>query len=513
MRNGRNQEDTRKLAMGEAPVSSSTNKMKDELAEILSYDSNTNSYTVVTQGSGGNPKQSGQRQLQNIARKTVDSVDGSPLPLGTTVVINWDLGFPYIDGVLPVNASRKKVEAIPGAASTISGKKETPNAPEDKTTGYANAYYRQPGVPKDVMPGDKVLVTEDGNIVGALRGGYNLISSGPNNKAKIETFGDRDLVRITCDNYQLWTAFGTLEVLNMEGRSGISFKGGIDQLTESGGAEDLWTFKLDIGELGDYFTMEINDQAGNTKAKLNITANGQIQWIATEGYDVLSSGPKPSHAEFGGNYIMRILGKIAESIEQDKEITVGGSRIAKISQSDQASIGHNEARTINNDQVVSIGNNQKVSISGGSAIEAKPTNVASETQILNGSYHLEVGNPKGGASPAAMAGITLAVNNGSVTLGQNPAPLALPASIATVNLNTRLPSSVALGGHVNPLAGNPAIFHAVMFEPLQTLMTAMIGMIDTHIHPAPYAPPMVPMSAIITPMMATFMSLRVLIGG
>jgi hypothetical protein len=505
-------DELRKLAMGEAPVSTPTTKMKDELGEVLKYDSNSNSYTIVTRGSGGNPAQPGGRQLQNVARKTVDTLDSSPLPMGTTVVINWDLGFPYIDGVLPINASRKRVESVPGTAATISGEKETPSSPEDHTTGYANAYYRQPGMPKDILPGDKILVTEDGNFVGALRGGYNVMSSGPNNKAKIETFGDRDLVRVTCDNFELYTAFGILEILNMEGRSGISLRGGIDQLTESGGEEEQWTFKLDIGELGDYFTLEINDQGGNTKAKLNITANGHVSWIATDGYDVLSSSPKPSHAEFAGAFIQKVLGKVVESIGQNKNVTVGGSCVTQISQSDQTSIGQSESRTINNEQLLNVGGNRKITISGGSPLEAKPTNIASETQILNGSYHLEVGNVLSGASPLAKAKISFVANNGEISLGQNPKALAPPAPTTTVSLNTISPNSVALGGHTNILAGNPALFHAVKFEPLQTLLTAMVGMIDTHIHPAPYTPPLVPMSAIITPMMVSFMSLRVLIG-
>lgn len=517
MRNRRNissnPTENKKLAMGETPVSAPSEDLKDELAEVLRYDAGSNSYTLVTRGSGGNPRQPGGRQLQNIPRKTVNTSDVSPLPIGTIVVVDWGLGFPYISGVLPINASKLRTESNSNDKKTLGGGKESVANPDDNTVGYTNAYYREPGVPRDLLEGDKILITPDGNFVGAFRGGYSAIHGGTNSKARVESFADRDLVRIICENYEVLNGFGTLEVYNSEGRCGLSFRGGSDQLTESGGDEEQWTFKLDIGDPGEYFTMEVCDTSGNTKAKVNITPSGQVNWVATDGYNVANAGRGTSSEEHAGNILKRILGSVTEVIGQNKKVEVGGSRTTAISETDQKTVGHNESTSINNSQILSVGGNQTNTISGGSFIEANPLNVAVSTQVLNGSYFLEVGNPTAGANPAAKAGITLAVNNGDVTLGQNPDFLAPPASISNVNLNTRLPGSVALGGHTSIISTNPALFHAVMFEPLVAILTAIIAAHDTHIHIFPFTPPPVPSSPIIAPMLATMMSLRVLIGG
>ena len=488
--------------------------MVDELAEVVNYSGKNNAYTVVTRGSGGRPSQPSGRMLRDIPRKTDSPGNVSPLPAGTSVIINWDLGFPYISGALPVNVARKRTEARDSEGVTVSGSKSSVVSPEDQSEeNNSLGYFRAPGTPKDLLEGDQVLSTPDGNFIGALRGNYSVLTAGPDNKAKVEAFGDRDLLRFTCETLELFTGFGEISFYNTEGRCGLSIKAGADQLAESGGEEEQWTFKLDIGETGEFVTMEVCDTSGNTKAKLNITQSGKVEWLATDGYNIANAGKGTSTEEHAGAIMRRVLGQVTDIIGQNKTERISGSLTAEISESENRTVGHNHNLTVNNSQYLNVGGNQVNTITGGSPLTANPLNVAVETQVLNGSYFLEVGNPLAGANPAALAGITLAVNNGSVTLGQNPSFLAPPAALCSVNLNTRLPHSVALGGTTNPISTNPAFFHAVMFEPLLAVLTAMIAAHDTHFHILPLTPCPVPSAPIITPLLATIMSLRVLIGG
>jgi len=504
---------TKTLASGAAPLINYTADRKKELAEVVSYTASHNAYDVLTRGSPGNPLQPGGKVLRGIPAKTSTPGIAAPYATGTAVIIDWDLGFPYIDGALPVNYTAATDDGS-GPSTTIGGGDSSVIVPPDKTLQKHTSYYHVPGTPKDILPGDQVLVTPDGNMVGALRGNYNVMNAGPATKAKVETFGNRDLVRVTTEDYEVFTGFGTMRVYNAEGRCGVTVRGGSDQLTQTGGSDELWTFKLDIGDSGDYFTMEICDPAGSTQSKVHMTANGRVTILATDGIDLVDGGSTVSHNDYASSVVTKILGSVKELVEGAVNETYASTRTTSISETDQKTVGHNESTAINNHQICTIGGNQQLKINGGSALEAKPSNIAVDMQVLNGSYFLELGNPLAGSSPAAKAGFTVAVNNGDITLGQNPGLLALPASNATVSLNTTTPNSIALGGTTSILSKNPAILHAVMGEPLLTYLTAMMALFDAHVHNPPVVgPPAAPMSAALSPMLMQLLSKRVLIGG
>ncbi len=505
--------DTRALANGSAPLANPGKAKTIELAEVISYSSSHNTYEVITRGSPGNPDQPGGKLLKGLPLKTANPGIAAPFTVGTSVIIEWGLGFPFIDGALPVDASRSSEGGV-GPSSNIGGSTSSVVTPDDTTVEGHSAYYGNPNMPKDILAGDQVLITPDGNKVGALRGNYNVMDSGPQNKAKVETFGDRDLVRVTTEDYEAYTGFGTVKVFNSEGRCGVMVRGAADQLTESGGSDEQWTFKLDIGETGDYFTLEVCSADGATQSKVNMTANGRVTVLATDGLDLVDGGKTASHNEYASNLVTKILGDVKELVEGAVAETYSSTRTTTVSETDQKTVGHNESTSVNNHQITNVGGNQQIQVNGGGPLDATPANIAVDMQVLNGSYFLELGNPLAGGVPTAMAGFTVAVNNGDITLGQNPDLLALPALNATVSLNTKLPNSVALGGTTSLLSTNPAIMHAVMGEPLLMYLSAMMALFDTHVHNPPVVgPPAAPMSVALTPMLIQMLSMRVLIGG
>ena len=504
--------EVRRLALGEYPVGDAPQGKKDELAEVLAFSPTYNSYLVITRGSGGDPNQPGGRQLRGIPRKVDHPGQVAPLAVGTIVVVNWELGFPYISGVLNVNTVPGDVEG--GVQEPFSvGNAGASVIADDNSEDEAQGYYRFPGTPADIVGGDWVEVTPDGNFIGALRGNYNVMNAGKGRKAKFEQFGDKDLTRLTTGDYEMYTDFGVFEMYNEEGRCGLSFRAAADQLFESGGGEEQWTFKLDIGDAGDFFNMEVLNTEGLTQAKFHISADGRVTLLGTNGLELINGGDAPLHQENAGPVIQRFLDKFTSIIEGAVHQEVHSSRTVEISENDKEVVGFNKTTSINNHELKSIGGSRQETISGGTPLDATPLNIAVETQVLNGSYHLEVGNSIFGASPSAQAGMTFAVNNGEITLGQNPNPLSTPAQRSNVSLNSLLPNSIALGGTADPLSTNPALFHAVIHENLLTILTTMLAMFDAHIHVPPgNTPPTVLMSPTVGPQLPNMMSIRVLIG-
>ena len=498
------------LARGGLATESNPLPSSKELAEVQGYSARTNSYTVITRGSGGNPKQPGGRQLKDIPRKVDTPGSVMPLSNGTVVVLEWSLGFPYIDGVLNVDANPGNVDSPSRQPPTVSGSAATNARPPDTSTEAAGGYFREPNMPTDILPGDWVHASPDGNRIGVMRGSYSFMDGGPENKAKVEVIGKRDLVRLTCEDFELNTGFGLLQMINSDGRCSLIFRAGADQLTESGGEEDLWTYKLDIGDTGEYFDMQICGPDGATKSKVYMSADGRVDVIATNGTSWVNGGEAPAHMEFASDFTKRVLGGVTELIEGVAKMKYNGSRDTTVSDTDSHTVGGNHTTSVNGNEYLNVAGNQEVTISGGSAIKAKPSNIAVNAQVLNGSYFMELGNPLAGASPLAKAGFTVAVNNGTVTLGENPELLAPPSTLAEVNLNTRNPRSVALGGTVG-ISKNPAIFGAVLYEPLLALIQAMMAIHDVHVHP-PVSPTPMLMTPVLSSLLPTIRSQRVVIG-
>jgi hypothetical protein len=476
--------------------------MPNELAVVTAYDSATESYVVMTKGASGI---SGGKLLRNIPRKVTDPTVVSPLAKGDEVVMNNDLGFPYIDGVLMLKESKTRNESVGLADMSITGDAaDTKTETEVRKAGY----FKKPGVPADLMEHEYYVYTPDGNFMGIMRGKYNVISAGQDSKAKIEIFGERDLTRISTENFELDTSFGKLAVHNYDGRSNISLYGGIDQLSETGKDEENWTFKLDIGELGDFFSLETCRPDGHTLSKINITPQGRLKIMAHDGVELSSCGKNPSHLTLAGDYIQRIMGKVAEHIEQSVEKNVEGTQTVTVSESDNLTVGGGRREYVGGGFNGNTGGDVYKVTNGGSFIAAKPNNKAYIHHVLNGSYVVEAGNLALGSNPAARAGINMFVNNGAVTLGANPSPTTGPAMRALVNLNTSLPNSIALGGTTNT-----AIMHATMYEPLFRLLQTLCQLFDAHVHPPLTSPPSSLMSPVLLPMSQLARSKRVLIGG
>jgi hypothetical protein len=504
---------TQDLARGKTAVHGTAREYRNTLGDIIAFHSDSNSYDV-TSTSCGSPENSGTQVLKDVPRKMNDLGDFSVLPAGTSVVINWDLGFPYIDGVLPRNKARGQVEADPIQGFSVTGGPTVSD--EFLKTHDGVGYYRDPRQPTDLLEEDHLTMGADGNYLGILRGKYLILSGGADSRAKMEIFGEQNTVALTAETLKINTGFGYIEIANYEGRNNIRIRGGIDQLSESGGAEENWTFKLDIGEFGDYYNMEICDPEGGTKASCHIDANGRITWMSREGYDVISAGENPSHQNYAGDIVTKILGNVLENIKRDQFTSIDGSLEEEIGQNHSSVVGGDYTQNVGNDTSCVVNGSMFTRVVGGPAIKALPNAVISETQLVNGGLHVEVGNPTAGSNPSIPANMDFIVHNGAITIGKNPSILSVPELKTHVNLNTVLPNSVALGGTVSPLSGNPALFHAVKYEPLLGILNAMMAMFDGHIHIGPL-PPITTFAGVgmlptIAPQLPNAMSLRVVIG-
>jgi hypothetical protein len=468
------------LRKGAAAVNDLNKFAEKEIAMITSFSPERGVYQVVALGNSSSPGIKGARGPFEADVKMGSPLTTAPYPIGTYVLLDCKTGKgPKIecainfDSISMDSLNRLGVSILPEAQ--MSSTALTP-------TGFIS---RTAYAPVDALPGDWITVGPDGNCVGVLLGGYSILGTLDAGKARFETHQLGDVARVVAENYEVFTGFGELKIHNKEGRNGLSFRGAIDQLDESGGGEEQWTFKLDIGAPDQYFRMEVCDPDGTTKALVGITSSGGITIQGANGISLVDSSSTYSHMDLNA-LSTRILTTVLEEVGGPAAYKFGSTRSTKISGTDNRITGADDSENIGGSKNSIISGSMRQTIGAGNPATAKPINVGLEQHVVNGSWIMEVGSPKKGANPAAMPGIQIVAHNGDIVIGASP---KLPATRTSVTLNTMSQASGGMGGSIGlGLPPTQCIFSGTLYEPFKAFADALMLWLDTHTHPTPAGP-------------------------
>lgn len=455
---------------------------------IVAYDPDSDSYTVACEGEPGNPRELKGRVFKDIPRRKTPGRE-TVLPADTPVIVDFGLrNQPYISGCLSTNASRGATNSTTGPEIDAGG-----GFFNENTETRAGAYFRTPGTPKNMMPGDQFLTTPDGNYVSAQRGQINKVFAG--DRAQIIVSGLHSAVRVVCENYEHLSAIGETRIESLNGKNSMSFRGRVDQKSERKGNASV---AFDIGEKGNLVALQINDTSGRMVSKIRFSPSGQVEILATENFDTITS--KVRKEEVGQARVVRIMGTDTHYVKAGRTETIEGGWKVSVASSGLFTYGQDLGEVIQNNHVYSVAGNVSRTITGGPALTAEPTNIAVDEKILNGSVVKWFGFEKHMANPAAMAGCRQYVANGAFVFGEPTSKdmVLTPGAITKASafcVNTgKTPGSIGLGG-IPPAAAallggesvtakNPA----VKFTELSALLTALITALDTHTHPTAWGP-------------------------
>jgi hypothetical protein len=466
-----------------------------ELATIISVDAARYAYNVRTHRG---------RSLPGLPRKRYSPADITILPVGTTVVVRFDLGLPYIDGVLDLPASPSTEQGVP--VSEVGG---IGGQGFNQTTDVNRGNYRGPSEPTDMLPGDTLMANSTGARVGALEGGVALLSAAQ--LAQVRAHVLNDLVEIISRNYRHVTDMGIFEVKNTDGRINMSFRGASDQTNEAGADEENWTCRMDLGSEGDMFNFELTTPQGQTLFRLHVDSNGRCEIFGLDGV-VTQSGNRngePHIAEQGGDSIDTVHGARATNTGGDHLEVVEGDHRETVDGNATLLCGNDIQQAATRDLGLSAGRNAVVSVAGD-----KLGNTALTTSVQGGAYEVVVGQA---AYPTP--GYSLRTFKGDVAFRSTMGgAFKVDTPLGEINLrgrkaviNTMTPNSVILGG-------SALVSHVVKYEQLELFLKALLKMLDSHTHTSaapgtPTSPPVVPFSAILSGMIKTLKSLRVGVGG
>jgi len=411
-----------------------------------------------------------------VGRLMSDFNDATLLPIGATVAISYDYGVPLIIGVIPITSSREDVPKVtPSVTSDAAGLEHDPP--------IQNAYCRLPHLPENLQPQDKVMVSPDGNMIGALTGGINTMKSG---MAQVRTHTLEDLVQIICRTYQHYSDFGTTLITNKSGKIGFSLRGGTDQGTECGSDQENWTVRLDING-DDLFNFTLTSPTGTTLFKLAVNNDGKVEIYGADGLDL--SGGRNRDETVLGDRSLKVTGNDNKTIDGGQTRAVTGNRQVTTSGSETHIVGNDLTESAIRHLTETVGGQHTEVITGGNPLVATPLNVARKTRVVNGSWEIDIGNPLSGANPAAHAGFNLKTFSGDIKMAVGVlgnVDLSTFLGNASLSTMTGVASLKATAGVANvdapiiqlggmPTAVNPLVLGIPYFFAFQTFLNVLIA--------------------------------------
>lgn len=247
-----------------APLGSGSAAKHLERGTVLSVDARRHVYRVAL-ASG---------RTVTASRILPDPSDATLLQEHTAVAVTFDLGAPYILGVLPPGTAHND------EGSAISGQDGHGGQDPVFDRGLP-ANGRNINTPTDIMPGDAARVAPGGATVAALRGGVATLAGGP--LARIDAFGAEDRLRLLAGELRVETWMGTSEVVNEDGRVSYRWRGGSDQMTQTGAGEGRYTLHLDVGHSGDLVLFRVTNREGQDLFRVHVTPEGRVELLASGG--------------------------------------------------------------------------------------------------------------------------------------------------------------------------------------------------------------------------------------
>jgi hypothetical protein len=313
-----------------------------ERATVFDVDARRHSYDVVTnQG----------RRLSGIGRMRTSPGDRSLIPLHTPVRINWSLGTPYIDGILPYETSEVPSDQAGSVTDMPDHGGQDPVLDRNMLANFRGA-----GEPNDILPGDSVHQSPDGATLAALHG--KLAIARGSQLAQLRLFGETDSVELISGQYRHVTWMGESKVTNDDGRTSFTWRGGSNQLTQTGADEERYTLRLDAGASGDLFNFEVTTPQGQPLFRFHVDPHGRLTLLTAGGFEHLS-GSSPSHEHprnVQGNEVVDIAGTHA--------LHVRGRQLVRVDQDHSFESAGNSAIVVGNDQNTVVMRNLHLQVNG-----------------------------------------------------------------------------------------------------------------------------------------------------
>jgi hypothetical protein len=398
------------VARGEGALATPAAQRR-ERGFVVSVDANSHVYRV---------KLNTGPILDGVPRIRAYPGDLGLLQIGQPVRVDWGLGSPYIDGILPLETARPSNDQPEGItdATGHGGQDPVLNRNMGRTA-------RAAGEPNDILPGDQAFLGPDGAAVGALQGRVALLRG--SNLAKIVAHGADDKVDIFAGLLRVLTWMGESNYVNDEGKTSFTWQGGADQLTQSGPDEEKYTVRLAVGHLGNMLRLEITTPDGQPLFRFHVDPNGRCELYSRGGLNQQSgsSDGQLHPVRFHGTRSVEIEGTDLQRVSGEAESTYEAGVSTTVSLDDTKTVGQDYTRTINRNLNIQVGGVANYLVHGPAKTTVTSGDFSVEVQGANDYHVQQVGSGNIIHEPVGGKFQVRTSNPDSVELTSNPSSHAV----------------------------------------------------------------------------------------
>jgi hypothetical protein len=307
---------------------------------------------------------------------------------GEEVYLDWSFGptpiiCDYVPEVTPIEKKKEfRTEVSP--MRSFGGEDKFHKAEGDKPYRWG---------PKDLMPGDKILMGKLGNMLGILAGGVSILKASPLSQIILTKFNDT--VKVVSRNFELYSDFGRLRMLNKDGVTSFEMSGNDTREKSNAHNDSAWDY---TAKLGGKNLLELVLGKGKFSWVVNRDGHSQISTAKSFSIDMNS----PPEIKIFGNSVSAVDGHREEFITGNKQKVIKGTDTEKTGRKVYVNSGaHNEVITGTVDR-----HHRGVTkeFTQGTGITSIST-TGRETIVAAGDYAIDIGNPLhlGIPAPALLA--------------------------------------------------------------------------------------------------------------
>lgn len=400
------------------------------------------------------------------------------LPVGTPVRVDFSLGDPYIDGVLPLSIPEdpeEQVEAIGDPTSQTAS---------DLSQNNYGVNYRTPGEPVDLMAGDCVMRAPQGAMVSALHGRIAFMRG--SRLAELFLYGEDNHGELHTGTWRHWTWMGYSQVEKVNGAMNYSWRGSPTQVTPTTGDSVRYAVQLDVGASGDLIDLRVVNPTNQPVFRLHVNAQGRCELFAAGGIDQTGGSTTRPHVDRRhGDSELILRGRRTETIEGQHRTEHRSGFVTEV-------IGNRDLRV-----------SQDLVVESGRALEQHTG--GNKTETVGGDLLLTVGTPGAdnsltervfGSTSSTITGDvteTVAGSRTNRTAGSVSDTVVGTRSLTSVGATTVTASTIGFtstAGGVTFAASLPTdgiklgsgTSHVTKWEQLVPIIQALVTMIDNHTH-------------------------------
>ena len=452
------------------PVFAPPSTTRRERGLVVGVDTRRHAYRV--QLANGGP-------ISLMGRIKTGAGDLDLLPIGTPVRVDFSLGDPYIDGVLPLSVPEdpeEEVESIGDPASQTAA---------DLSQNNYGVNYRTPGEPVDLMAGDCVMRAPQGAMVSALHGRVAFMRG--SRLAEMFLYGEDNHGELHTGTWRHWTWMGYSQIEKIGSAMNYRWRGSPTQVTPTAGDSVKYAVQLDVGASGDLIDLRVVNPTNQTLFRLHVNSQGRCELFAAGGIDQTGGGSstRPHVERRHGDSELVLRGRRTETIEGRHQTEhrsgfvteVIGNRDLRVSQDLVMEIGRATEQHTGGGKVETVGGDLRVTVGTPGANNTVTERVFGSTSrtVTGDTADTLVGSrthTTGGSVTDTVTG-TRALNSvGATTVAASTIGFTTTGGAFTVS--SSLPADgVKLGSGTS---------HVTKWEQLVPVIQSLVTMIDNHVH-------------------------------